>query len=61
MKYKLLRFIKKEVKDILESKIMILFILFVLGITYYNACLEQKKDDSSELVERQVIISNFEK
>lgn len=32
-------------KDILKSKVMIGFIIFVLGFTYLNASLEQKKND----------------
>jgi len=32
-------------KDILKSKVMIGFIIFVLGFTYWNASLEQKKND----------------
>ncbi len=35
-------------KEILHSKIMIGFIIFVLGFTYWNASLEQKKNDSSQ-------------
>lgn len=33
-------------KDILQSKVMIGFIIFVLAFTYMNASLEQKKNDS---------------
>lgn len=48
-------------KDILKSKVMIGFIIFVLGFTYLNASLENKKSDSSELVEQMSHVSKFEK
>lgn len=41
-------------KDILKSKIMIGFIIFVLGFTYFEASLEQKKNDP-KFTDRQVI------
>lgn len=45
-------------KDILKSKIMIGFIIFVLGFTYLNASLEQKKNDH-EFGDQ--VINNIEK
>lgn len=46
-------------KEILHSKVMICFIIFVLGFTYFEANLEQKKNDP-QFSDRQVI-QNFEK
>lgn len=45
-------------KDILKSKVMITFIIFVLGFTYLNASLEQKKNDHEF---ESKVIQNFEK
>lgn len=39
-------------KDMLHSKVMIGFIIFVLGFTYWNASLEQKKNDSSQFADK---------
>ncbi len=44
-------------KDILKSKVMIIFIIFVLGFTYLNASLEQKKNDhefSDQVIESKI-------
>lgn len=44
-------------KDMFKSKVMICFIIFVLGFTYLNASLEQKKNDSmpaSEMSQNEI-------
>ena len=36
----------ENMKEILQSKVMIAFIIFVLGFTYFGADLMQEKNDS---------------
>lgn len=47
-------------KEMLKSKVMIAFMVFMIGVFYINACETKKLDEKTKKEEREMVVLNLQ-